>query len=117
MTQTTSSKNKLKSAFSLFKWELKYCSGTLAVYAILAAVFIIVVLTLTLLTNILNTNSDYSDVVNMAGYAGNLLQDTGKANVPIVAFQFISSQIIYYLTIVFTIIIQVSKENSLIKNI
>lgn len=104
MTQTTSSKNKLKSAFSLFKWELKYCSGTLAVYAILAAVFIIVVLTLTLLTNILNTSSDYSDVVNVAGYAGDLLQDTGKANVPIVAFQFISSQTIYYLTIVFTII-------------
>ena len=38
MTQTTSSKNKLKSAFSLFKWELKYCSGTLAVYAILIPV-------------------------------------------------------------------------------
>ena len=46
MTQTASFKDKLKTAYSFFKWELKACSGTLAVYAILAAVFTIITFTL-----------------------------------------------------------------------
>ena len=48
MTSTVSFKEKLKQAYSVFKWDLKSCSGTMAVYAILAAVFTTIILTLCL---------------------------------------------------------------------
>lgn len=93
MTQTASFKDKLKTAFSFFKWELKACTGTIVVYAILASVFTIISLTL----NIVSSNfledifSSDSSGTNSFGYA-------------IQSFQYSASNIIYFLTIIFTII-------------
>ena len=52
MTSTISLKDKMKNSlkhiFSVFRWELKFCSGSLAVYGILAGVFTTIILTLCL---------------------------------------------------------------------
>lgn len=91
MTQTASSKGKFKNGFALFKWELKSCRGTLIVFSILAATFITIVLTLSLVvgyTNAVSNDSfDYSQVQNA-----------------LTVFQYIAGYIIFVLTAVFTII-------------
>lgn len=85
MTQTASFKDKLKTAYSFFKWELKACSGTLAVYAILAAVFTIITFTLCIV-------------------GGNGIKSSEVLEHSIKAFEYIASNIVYFLTIIFTII-------------
>lgn len=90
MTQTASFKEKLKNAYSFFKWELKACSGTLAVYAILAAVFTTIILTLCIVIGSYIGSSDATDSNSFEG--------------AITAFQYISSNMIYFMTIIFTII-------------
>lgn len=91
MTQTTSFKNKLKSAFSLFKWELKSCSGTLAVYAILSATLTAIILTLTVLTDAFSSNND--------GFLYLSIRTT-----PTLAFQNAALRLVFVLTIIFTVI-------------
>lgn len=85
MTQTASFKEKFKTAFSFFKWELKACSGTLVVYSILAAVFTTIILTLCLVLGNYSSSTSYFDEA-------------------IKAFQYAASSIVYLLTIIFTII-------------
>lgn len=111
MTQTASFKDKLKSAFSLFKWELKSCSGTLVVYTILAAVFTTVILTLTLLSGTTAVEeSDASYVyfplasVSLFTNPGIITDRTGENFTSAKAFQFGSTNMIFLLTIIFTII-------------
>lgn len=48
MTQAASFKSKFKQGLSMFKWDLKSCSGTLIVYGILAVVALIIILTVCL---------------------------------------------------------------------
>ena len=57
MMSTVSFKDKLKQAYSVFKWDLKSCTGTMAVYAILAAVFTTIILTLCLVIGFYIQNS------------------------------------------------------------
>ncbi len=85
MTQTASFKDKLKTAFSFFKWELKACSGTLVVYTILSAVFTTIALTLCIVgSNYIGSSQHFDEAIRI--------------------FQVASSGIVYLLTVIFTII-------------
>ena len=91
MTQTTSSKGKFKNGFALFKWELKSCRSTLIVFSILAATFITIVFTLSLVVGYTNAiqdgEIDYSQIQNALS-----------------VFQYISGYMVFVLTAVFTIV-------------
>lgn len=103
MTSTVSFKEKLKQAYSVFKWDLKSCSGTMAVYAILAAVFTTIILTLCLVFGfyVQDAYTTYSQAISSLAVA----PDTNNAiAVAVKVFQIIASQIIYFLTIIFAII-------------
>ena len=95
MTPTASFKEKFHQAYSFFKWELKSCSGTLAVFSILAAVFTTITLTLCIVISLYVQSQ-------MAG--AEVLSDTKPFDYGIMIFQFIASDLIYTLTAVFTII-------------
>lgn len=103
MTSTVSFKEKLKQAYSVFKWDLKSCSGTMAVYAILAAVFTTIILTLCLVIGFYaqDAYTTYSQAISSLAVA----PDTNNAiEVAVKVFQIIASQMIYFLTIIFAII-------------
>ncbi len=91
MTQTASSKGKFKNGFALFKWELKSCRSTLIVFSILAATFITIVFTLSLVVGYTNAiqdgEIDYSQIQNALS-----------------VFQYISGYMVFVLTAVFTIV-------------
>lgn len=102
MTSTVSFKEKLKQAYSVFKWDLKSCSGTMAVYAILAAVFTTIILTLCLVVGFYAKNSyTYSQAISSLAVAPDMSDAIAEA---VKVFQMIASQMIYFLTIIFAII-------------
>ena len=103
MTSTVSFKEKLKQAYSVFKWDLKSCSGTMAVYAILAAVFTTIILTLCIVFGFYaqDAYTTYTQAISSLETA----PDTNNAiAVAVKVFQIIASQMIYFLTIIFAII-------------
>ena len=103
MTSTVSFKEKLKQAYSVFKWDLKSCSGTMAVYAILAAVFTTIILTLCIVFGFYaqDAYTTYTQAISSLEAA----PDTNNAiAVAVKIFQIIASQMIYFLTIIFAII-------------
>ena len=103
MTSTVSFKEKLKQAYSVFKWDLKSCSGTMAVYAILAAVFTTIILTLCIVFGFYaqDAYTTYTQAISSLEAA----PDTNNAiAVSVRFFQIIASQMIYFLTIIFAII-------------
>ncbi len=91
MTSTASFKEKFKQAFSIFKWDLKACTGSLVIYSILAAVFTTIVLTLSL-------------VIGLTIAKDNSADKEGILAISVQLFQYISSILIYGLTAIFTII-------------
>ena len=91
MTSTASFKEKFKQAFSIFKWDLKACTGSLVIYSILAGVFTTIILTLCLVIGFTIANESPSEKDKIF-----------EASVQI--FQIVSSVVIYYLTAIFTII-------------
>lgn len=102
MTSTVSFKEKLKQAYSVFKWDLKSCSGTMAVYTILAAVFTTIILTLCLVIGFYAQNSyTYSQSISSLAVAPDM---SNAVAVAVKVFQIIASQMIYFLTIIFAII-------------
>ena len=91
MTSTVSFKEKFKSGFSLFKWELKSCIGTLTVFSILASTFIAITLTLALVTG-------YTEAVSSGEFDYTQVQNA--LNV----FQYVSGYLVFFLNAVFTIV-------------
>ncbi|MEE0957747.1 MAG: hypothetical protein UH734_06665 [Ruminococcus sp.] len=87
MTQTSSFKTNLKSAFAVVKWELKNSRTPLIIFGILAASFIAVVLILCMAIGV-----DVSDI------------DPAAVRNSALVFQLISSYGVFGLTMVFTII-------------
>ncbi|MGN1433739.1 MAG: DUF6449 domain-containing protein [Ruminococcus sp.] len=106
MTSTVSFKEKLKQAYSVFKWDLKSCSGTMAVYAILAAVFTTIILTLCLVVGFYAQNNILYDTYTYSQSLYSLAEapDTNAVAEAVKVFQIIASQMIYFLTIIFAII-------------
>lgn len=88
MTSTASFKDKIKQIFSVFLWEMKACTGTLTVYSILAGVFTIIALTMSLVS------TDYF----ISG-----IESTIPLSQKIKGFQIAASSIITLLTTIFTI--------------
>ena len=92
MTQTVSFKDKLRHAFTVFKWELRNCTGSLIVFAILAGVATTIILTLALTVGI-------SDALNDDGS-----MDLETVQEAVRIFQMIASYAVFYINAVFTII-------------
>ncbi len=108
MTSTVSFKEKLKQAYSVFKWDLKSCSGTMAVYAILAAVFTTIILTLCLVIGFYAQNNTMYDTYTYSQSLYSIAEapdsTTNAVAESVKVFQIIASQMIYFLTIIFAII-------------
>lgn len=96
MTPTVSFKDKLKQALAFFRWDLKACVGTLAVFSILATVFTTIILTLCLVIGI-NANNEY--------LISSYVSDSGLTPfaTSVVLFQVISVYLLYFMTAIFTI--------------
>ena len=60
MTQTVSSKSRLRQCLTTFKWELRNCSGALLVFAILAGVFTTVIFTICLVVGFSEATDSWS---------------------------------------------------------
>lgn len=96
MTSTVSFKEKFKQAFSFFKWDLKSCSGTLAVFGILASVATTIILTLCLVAGFNESSLFYSLSL--------VYEDSiSQFDMSIKIFQYASAGIIYLMTTFFTI--------------
>ena len=93
MTQTVSFSDRLRKGFTVFKWDLRNCSGALLIFAILATVFAAIVLTLSLTFGIANATEEYTQAL-----------DFEKLKDAVMAFQLITTYGIFYLNAVFTII-------------
>ncbi|MEE1219062.1 MAG: ABC transporter permease [Ruminococcus sp.] len=93
MMSTASFKEKFKQAFSIFKWDLKSCSGTLVVYSIIASAMTVIILTLALTLGFTAVNSSESSK----------MAETAIITVAMQSFQIASAAVIYILTIIFTI--------------
>ena len=93
MTQTLSFRDRLRKGFTVFKWDLRNCSGALLIFAILATVFAAIVLTLSLTFGIANATEEYTQAL-----------DFEKLKDAVMAFQLITTYGIFYLNAVFTII-------------
>lgn len=91
MTRTVSFRDKFKSGFALFKYELKSCVGTLTVFSILASTFIAIVLTLTLVVG-------YSEAVSYGEFDYSQVQNALKV------FQYVAGYLVFILNAVFTIV-------------
>lgn len=91
MTPTVSFRDKFKSGFALFKWELKSCVGTLTVFSILASTFIAIVLTLALVTG-------YSEAISEDGF------DYSHVQTALTVFQYVAGYLVFLLNAVFTIV-------------
>lgn len=91
MTQKTSFKSRLKQGLSFFLSDIRACSSTLTVFAIISAVAVVICLTLCL---VLESNYP-SDLMNY-------VPDSSIGAMEL--FQFSSSGILYFISIVFTII-------------
>ena len=91
MTQTVSFREKFKSGFALFKWELKSCIGTLIVFSVLSSVFIAIALTLSLVIG-------YSSALSDDGF------DYNNVLTALTVFQYITTYMVFFLNAVFTIV-------------
>lgn len=103
MTQTQSLKDKLKQAFSFFLWELKSCSGTLAIYGILTAVFTVVILTMCMaIGGITDANSaDFSETIFMNF---NISDVNNAIEAAKIVFQQLALSMISLMTVIFTVV-------------
>lgn len=114
MTSTVSFKDKFKQAFSFFQWELKSCAGTLTIYSILAAVFMVIILTMCLVIGVqangANSNemyigSSYVSGVELSGLSDLIeLGNSSPLALAKAAFQIWSFGMVELMTIIFTII-------------
>ncbi|MCH5297510.1 MAG: hypothetical protein J1E85_07560 [Ruminococcus sp.] len=117
MTSAISLKDKFKQAFSFFQWELKSCAGTLTIYSILTAVFMVIILTLCLVFGTMADNSTaasgVSGDVNTVGFfpfTGLIFPELAEGEINSgfalarVIFQYLSFSMISFMTVIFTIV-------------
>ena len=97
MTQTVSSKGRFRQCLTTFKWELYNCSGALLIFAILAAVFTTVILTICLVAGFTEATDSWS-----TANPSSIDFDAIKGAVKI--FQIVASYAVFALNAVFTII-------------
>lgn len=117
MTSTVSFKDKLKQAFSFFQWELKSCAGTLTIYSILTAVFMVIILTLCLViggtidnslasTGVIGSSAPIENF-SLSGLMFSMTEDKVQYSgfaLARLAFQYLSFCMVYFMTVIFTII-------------
>lgn len=105
MTSTTSFKSKLRQSAAMFAWDLKACSGTLTVYAIIAGVFTVMMLLLCLFSDtFLLSFFDKPINYGMTSYVSSTYPEPIiPLSQKIELFQVAVGGIIYLLTIIFTV--------------
>lgn len=91
MTQTASFKDKLRTGWTVFKWELRNCQSPLLVYCILAGVATVITLLLSLTFGFIAATD--GDTFNYDALL-----------TAIQVFQLVSAHIAFYLNAVFTVI-------------
>lgn len=109
MTSTVSFKDKFKQAFSFFQWELKSCAGTLTIYSILTAVFMVIILTMCL---VIGMQADSSGMyMGEAAAFSNIIwpelteiEDCSALTFAKAAFQTLSFNMVQVMTLIFAII-------------
>lgn len=116
MTSTVSFKDKFKQAFSFFQWELKSCAGTLTIYSILTAVFMVIILTMCLVIGAqVDANADISNEMYIGGagfigFSNSILPDLAELEdysvlaLAKAVFQILSFNMVQFMTVIFTVI-------------
>ena len=113
MTSTVSFKDKFKQAFSFFQWELKSCAGTLTIYSILTAVFMVIILTMCLVIGAqANVNADLNEMYigGSAALSNTILsdltelEDYSAMTLAKAVFQILSFNMVQLMTVIFTVI-------------
>lgn len=114
MTSTVSFKDKFKQAFSFFQWELKSCAGTLTIYSILTAVFMVIILTMCLVIGAqANANADNLNEMYIGGstaFSNTILpdltelEDYSALTLAKAVFQILSFNMVQFMTVIFTVI-------------
>lgn len=120
MTSAISLKDKFKQAFSFFQWELKSCAGTLTIYSILTAVFLVIILTLCLVLGgvadnaavALDTSGEAptTTTIGMLPFTSLIFPELAEGEINSafdmakVVFQYLSFSMISFMTVIFTIV-------------
>lgn len=97
MTQKTSFKSRMKQAFSFFRSDLRACTPLLVVFGLISAVTVVICYTICI---VLGKDFSFTSTLSDLTFMGLTNSSTGTNEV----FQFFSANLIYLISIIFTII-------------
>ena len=97
MTQKTSFKSRMKQAFSFFRSDLRACTPLLVVFGLISAVTVVICYTICV---VLGDDMTFTGALLSLNFLGVTNSDTGTIEI----FQYSSANLIYLISIIFTII-------------
>ena len=97
MTQKTSFKSRMKQAFSFFRSDLRACTPLLVVFGLISAVTVVICYTICV---VLGEDITFTSALSSLNFIGVTSSGTGIIEI----FQYSSANLIYLISIIFTII-------------
>lgn len=97
MTQKTSFKSRMKQAFSFFRSDLRACTPLLVVFGLISAVTVVICYTICV---VLGEDMTFTGTLSSLNFLGVTNSGTGIIEI----FQYSSANLIYLISIIFTII-------------
>lgn len=97
MTQKTSFKSRMKQAFSFFRSDLRACIPLLVVFGLISAVTVVICYTICV---VLGEDITFTSALSSLNFLGVTNSGTGTIEI----FQYSSANLIYLISIIFTII-------------
>ena len=97
MTQKTSFKSRMKQAFSFFRSDLRACTPLLVVFGLISAVTVVICYTICV---VLGDDMTFTGALLSLNFLGVTNSGTGIIEI----FQYSSANLIYLISIIFTII-------------
>ena len=97
MTQKTSFKSRMKQAFSFFRSDLRACTPLLVVFGLISAVTVVICYTICV---VLGEDITFTSALSSLNFLGVTNSGTGTIEI----FQYSSANLIYLISIIFTII-------------
>lgn len=97
MTQKTSFKSRMKQAFSFFRSDLRACTPLLVVFGLISAVTVVICYTICV---VLGEDMTFTGALLSLNFLGVTNSGTGIIEI----FQYSSANLIYLISIIFTII-------------
>ena len=97
MTQKTSFKSRMKQAFSFFRSDLRACTPLLVVFGLISAVTVVICYTICV---VLGEDMTFTGTLSSLNFLGVTNSGTGTIEI----FQYSSANLIYLISIIFTII-------------